>query len=70
MIYTKQELIDKGMDDNKIEEELKYSRLFKIEDGYYSDTQIYGIFDLVQKKKQVEGKETNTGPFFIGFFGN
>ena len=70
MIYTKKELLEQGLDETKIETMLKNSQLYIIENEYYSDTQIYSLFDLAAKKRAVATGETGkNNAFFIGFFG-
>lgn len=66
MIFTYQELKDKGMTDEAIMKEMSEGRLFKIEEGYYSDTRIFSYFDLIAKKQNPVNKN---GTFFVGFFG-
>lgn len=66
MIFTYQELKDKGMTDETILKEMSEGRLFKIEEGYYSDTRIFSYFDLIAKK---QNRENKNGTFFVGFFG-
>lgn len=50
MIYTYEELKNKGLDNYNINKKIETGKLFKIEAGLYSNTKIYNQLEYITKK--------------------
>ena len=66
MIYTHGELKNKGLDNYNINKEIAKKRLYKIENGLYSDTEIYNPLEYVTKKYPNSIFTSESAFFYLG----
>lgn len=66
MIYSYQELKNKGLDNYNINKRIESNRLFKIETGLYSNTKIYNQQEYIVKKYPNSIFTLDSAFFYLG----
>jgi predicted transcriptional regulator of viral defense system len=66
MIYTYEELKNKGLDNYNINKRIEANRLFKIETGLYSSTKIYNQLEYIVKKYPNSIFTLDSAFFYLG----